>query len=75
MNYNILVSHLPYSVEIHSLLVQHFKIYMWKTNVHVCNFPYEHMKTYQLQQQLTRWVATEIVLVWYSALNRTCSKT
>jgi len=34
-----------------------------------------HMKTYQHEKQLTRWVATEIVLVWYSALNRTCSKT
>ena len=45
MNYNILVPHLPYSVEIHSLLVQHFKIYMWKTNVHVCNFPYENIST------------------------------
>jgi hypothetical protein len=75
MNNNILVPHLAYSVEIHSLLVQHCKVYMWKTNVLVCNFPHAHMKTCQHEQQLTKWVATEFVLVWYLALNGTCSKT
>jgi len=71
---NILVPHLTYSVEIHRLLVQLSKVHMWKTIVHVCNFPHDCMKTNQHEQQLTIWVATEIVLVWYSALNRTCSK-
>jgi hypothetical protein len=71
----MLVPHLIYSVEIHSLLVQHSKVYMWKTNVHVCNFPHTHMTIYQHEQQLTKWVATEIILVWYLALGGTCSKT
>lgn len=63
MNNNIPVPHLTYSVEIHSLLVQLSKVHAWKTNVRVCNFPHEHRKTYQHEQQLTIWVATEIVLV------------